>query len=338
MRKLVLFLSLCILLYPLSAVEQTVSCTQVTVLPRDVYVGDEMEVRCTFSCDVPLLGDDQVYAPVPAVDAENFTIESITLQKSGSSYMLSLLCRAWTYGSLKLPPIPVSVVQNGEADGDEQENGVRIVVGVEEDILPEVIYVDVPEVTVKSIVEYTGASELRPVMGPILVPGTMWVVYVLSILLVTVITIVIVILVRMKSFRRKVKEAADAVVVFERYHSLRGRMKKLMKTRKEIPDAVFAKIVSRSVREFLSARFVYNFMAETPAGVVTSFERITGGIFSVEASMAVQGLSDILLRCDYIRFSGDTSEKGVLTQEERISICSSVLNDSECLRKDVPDV
>ena len=57
-------------------------------------------------------------------------------------------------------------------------------------------------------------------------------------------------------------------------------------------------------------------------------------LFAVEVGEAVQELSEVLVRCDYIRFSGDEGANGVLSAEERVRICVTVINAAVCLEKD----
>ena len=45
-------------------------------------------------------------------------------------------------------------------------------------------------------------------------------------------------------------------------------------------------------------------------------------------------MSEVLVRCDYVRFAGDSGENGVISVEERAQICSNVTNAAVCLEKD----
>ena len=329
MRKFrLIFLTLlfsCLLVWGTFAEDIIISEMQTVVLPRDVFVGDEMEIRCTFSCDVALLPENVLSSDITMDDIPDMTVKSVSLQRAGSSYMLSMLCIPWSLGDIEIPPILIYGEADETSDTESDDSGT-----IEEDR----IFLDVPAVTIKSIVNYTGASDLRPSKAPLLIPGTTWVIYILSIIGITVIVTLVIILIKFRSFRKKVHAVVSACLVVKNYHSLKYQLRKLMKGKKPVTDAQFADIVSHLIREYISCRFAYNFRSETPAGVVAAFESITCGLFSVEVGEAVQELSDVLIRCDYIRFSDDDGENGVLSAEERVRICVSVINAAVCLEKD----
>ena len=329
MRKFrLIFLTLffsCLLVCGAFAEDIVITEMQTVVLPRDVFVGDEMEIRCTFSCDVDLLPENDFSSDIKMDDIPDMTVKSVSLQRAGASYMLSMLCIPWSLGDIEIPPI---LLYGKSEENNDNEN--------DSSSIPEEtrIFLDVPAVTIKSIVNYTGASDLRPSKAPLLIPGTTWVIYILSIIGITVLVTLVIILIKFRSFRKKVHAVVSACLVVKNYHSLKYQLRKLMKGKKPVTDAQFADIVSHLIREYISCRFAYNFRSETPAGVVEAFERITCGLFSVEVGEAVQELAEVLIRCDYIRFSGDAGENGALSAEERVHICVSVINAAVCLEKD----
>lgn len=298
---------------PVFAEDVVISDVQVTVLPRDIFVGDDMEIRCTFSYDTPLVPDGLLSIALSACEIQDMTVREVTLQKSDSSYMLSMICVPWILGAIDIPPLLVS---EHSADTETQ------------------VFLDIPDITVKSIVGYTGVSELRPSKAPLLVPGTTWVIYILSALCLVILVAVVVVIVRFRFVRRKVKQIVSTALIVKNYHSLRYQMKKLVKAKNPVSDREYADIVSHLIREYISCRFAYNFRAETAKGVVEAFDRISCGLFSVETGESVQVLSEVLSRCDYIRFAGDKGEAGSLPVEERREICSSVINAAHCLEKD----
>ena len=317
----------------LFAEDIVISEMQTVVLPRDVFVGDEMEIRCTFSCEAPLLADgvfSMDIAPETLSDMADMTVKSVTLQRAGSSYMLSMLCVPWSLGDIEIPPVLLYESEEVATSATNEETSEEEVVEVEKTR----IFLDIPAVTIKSIVTYTGASDLRPSKAPLLIPGTTWVIYILSIIGIIILVTLVVILIRFRSFRKKVHAVVTACLVVKNYHSLKYQLRKLMKGKKPVTDIQFADIVSHLIREYISFRFSYNFRSETPAGIVEAFERITVGLFSVEAGEAIQVLSEVLMRCDYIRFSGDDGEAGKFSVDERIRICSSVIEAAVCLEKD----
>ncbi len=313
-KKLLTLLIVILFLVPgMFAEDVYISDMQTTVLPRDVFVGDEMEVRCTFSCETPLMPEDVLSVELTVGEIKDMTVRSVTLQKAGSSYMLSMLCVSWALGGIDIPPILIS-----EHSGDGET----------------AVYLDIPEITVKSLVGYMGVSELRPVKAPLLIPGTTWVIYFLSVLGIVFLVVIVVIIVKFRSFRKKVNEVVTSVISVKNYHSLRYHMKRLVKSRKPVSDKQYADMVSHLLREYISCRFAYNFRSETPKGIVEAFERISCGLFSVETGEAVQVISEVLVRCDYVRFSGDEGESGCLSAEERAQLCGSVIDAAACLEKD----
>ena len=145
---LTLFFS-CLLVCGTFAEDIVISEMQTVVLPRDVFVGDEMEIRCTFSCDVDLLPENAFSTDIKMDDIPDMTVKSVSLQRAGASYMLSMLCIPWSLGDIEIPPI--LLYGKSEENNDNESDSSSI---PEE----ERIFLDVPAVTIKSIVNYTGAS------------------------------------------------------------------------------------------------------------------------------------------------------------------------------------
>ena len=150
------------------AFSQTLLNESFSVVPKDIYIGDLVEIRYNFSTNINLLEQQDVKISFP----ENLKYEILTSSLSGDNgnYTLEISCIPWETGTIDLPKIELS---------EYIEN------------LSTSFAIDVPSFTVLSIVERTNKKNLQSVAAPVLIPGTTWFIYFVIILCLLLISLFI---------------------------------------------------------------------------------------------------------------------------------------------------
>ena len=223
-------------------VAQTMYNQTVTVLPKEVFLGDEMEIRYSFSTNVELIGNEDGVIKIEAPVMDSATIKNIELVGHNGNYILSVQCVPWIVGMLDIPPIDIAPFTSTIS-------------------VPFIL--DIPPVTIETIVEKTQKKDLRPVRPPIVIPGTTWILYGLIFLGILLVILLIVILIRIKNVKAGLSSFFERIFSSRNYRRTIKKIKKLSRTAKKISDSDFAKEASFIIRKYFSIRFVHNFEAET---------------------------------------------------------------------------
>ena len=290
---------------------------RVSVMPKDVYVGDEAEIRFEFSFAEKLFEGDspslnvQAFTDVsdmsdvsPGSRSENeelkrifftddYTIQSMRLKGSPPSYVLSIVFIPWKTGEIDMSAFDLSPVL-----------GLSV----------RPFLTDIPPVHIQSITEKTGEKQLRPVKGPIIIPGTTYAVFAFCAVLLLFFAVVTALFIRFALIR------GFFHAFFERMfssHSFRAVCRELLfleKRGQALPAGVFCTRLSHLVRRYLENRFSYPFTAKTSAELVPAFSEFFAYSASERSYAYMQDLYEVCVRCDYIRFSGES----VFSREERI--------------------
>ena len=295
------------LFFALSAVTCTMLFAQtrrVTVLPKEVYVGDSMEIRYMFSAETKILEDSMEYLVVQPPEMKDCTIQKMTVARFGTEYMLSVHCIPWSPGVLDIPPVTLPVVT---------------------EFSDEPCVVDVPPVIIQSIVEHTQKKDLRPVKAPLVIPGTTWLIYGLSIFAVVAVVLLVLLFIHIKGAYRRVRYFISLIGETLNYKSFRRKIKRLMRRQEKYDSVSFALVFSKYIKKYISNRFKHPFESETTSGVRNVLFERYNGLWSKKCSEAASSVADILLRCDSVRFSGDETGLAELPAGERKLLCQRML-------------
>ena len=309
--------TLCVLSFFLCAAVLFALDGRVSVMPKDVYVGDEAEIRFEFSFAEKLFEGDspslnvQAFTDVSDMSdvssgsrseneelkriffTDDYTIQSMRLKGSPPSYVLSIVFIPWKTGEIDMNAFDLSPVL-----------GLSV----------RPFLTDIPPVHIQSITEKTGEKQLRPVKGPIIIPGTTYAVFAFCAVLLLFFAVVTALLIRFALIRGFFQ------AFFERMfssHSFRAVCRELLfleKRGQALPSGVFCTRLSRLIRSYLENRFSYPFTAKTSSELVPAFSEFFAHSASERSYAYMQDLYEVCARCDYIRFSGES----VFSREERI--------------------
>lgn len=308
-----------------------------TVIPRDVFIGDEMEIRYSFSSSLELLPSETDSLLLDVPDSDDVTVLGVMLTKEAARYVLTARCIGWRTGSVQLPEIVL--VKGTDTAGENDvaaESGTVAGDGVaepdEEAVKePEPSFsVKIPPVIIQSVVEYTGKTDLQSARPPIVIPGTTWIIYAIIILCVILFVILIIILLRFNAFKSRFFAVFSSVLIARNYRLLRRRLKRFLKRYLKVDTEQFATELAHFIRGYMSVRFKTDFSSVTASEFVSVFADAMNFTGSPESFGATEVIADILLRCDYVRFSGDTGVSGTFTEEERSKLCSDFLTAVAC--------
>ncbi|HZK19745.1 MAG TPA: hypothetical protein VFC68_03360 [Treponemataceae bacterium] len=319
MKKLVFFVVITQFLFIARA-------QSVSLIPPEVFVADTAEIRYTFSCVYPLCslqaplklsGADFTTAAwkneaIIALEAlKNFDVLSAILIKNDDTdnYTFIVEIVPWITGALDIPPFDV----------------VSVFKKADSSLTYPALIIDIPPVSIKSILTKTQKTTIQAPAGPLVIPGTTWIVYLVVIIVIILFFLLVLALLRFKHIQKWVLTIQHRLFLSKNY---RRTVKKLMALQKNIfrsGPKFFAVEVSGEIRQYLQNRFGVHFTAIETSKLYSTLDEITAGTASKTALTAMEDLQAVCFRLDYIKFSRiDESvfEDDFKTMIE--SVCSSI--------------
>lgn len=287
---------------------------EVTLLPKEVYIGDTAEYRCVIQPAIDLLPADTDKVSLTVTDdirsllkkssaaysifSENTekvaVVKSLELQKTENGYVLRIYFTPWVPGELSLGTVDVSVfpeiatyLKIGENTGEQAT-----------------VLVTLPPVHISYLSEKLGEWELKPSAAPILFPGSIYVIYGMIILCIVFLILAIILLTHLKQIKTFASQLSVNVRLAKNYKSAKKMLKKLKKV--ELSEGEFAATLEGIIRRYLEGRFKHPFTAAAASEVELLFDTIFVGLLSPEQSDIVEGIAGILYRCDYVRYAPDS--------------------------------
>ncbi|MCQ2611660.1 MAG: hypothetical protein MJ169_07905 [Treponema sp.] len=295
--------------------------TQV-LLPVEVFVGDQAEIRCTFRSAIDFFpGEEHVDRKElanPFVGLEDtFSVVRSQLIREDMQYSLSVYIIPWKTGIIEFPTFNLN-----KALGIVNEDGTD----------EATFSISFEPIEIKSIVEKTGNSQMMPPVPPIIVPGTTYVIFGLVVLAVIILIFLLRFLLKFQQIRRSwhnylmsraYKKNADAAV---------KKIKKLNKNTK-ISDAEFCQELQAIVRAYLEFRFDRRFTAISSGAVRQVFKQICADDIPDDIEEAVEDISAMFVRTDYIRYAHDSIDsqlyppsehQALLVKDERKTLSNQI--------------
>ncbi|MDY5884837.1 MAG: hypothetical protein SPJ44_00790 [Treponema sp.] len=337
MKKLFLCLLSFFILASISFSQDSEGVSQV-ILPIDVYVGDHAEIRYTFRSAIDFFpgetGVEHKDLENPFVGLEeNFSVVKAELYRNDMEYTVRFVIVPWKVGTISFPGFNLN-----KALGIKPEENTLT---EEADAEPEFIVALYP-VQIKSIVEKTDNRQMMPPVPPIIIPGTTYVIFLLILAAIIVLILFFRILLKFNSIRKKwllylqkrayKKNADDAV----------KKIKRLLKTSK-VTDIEFCSSMQAITRQYLDFRFDFRFSAISSSSIPAVFEKICAGQIPSEISEAVDNITSMFIRTDYIRYAHDSIDsqlyppqehQAALIKNERRQLVQMILNAIEAFESD----
>ncbi len=266
--------------------------TRQMVLPKRIFVGDTAELHYTFNSNVDFFPNEETLDEKPLIfeklpfdfDNEDFTLQKAMIQKNGLLYTVVLIFTPWKVGILDFPQFDLLSAVFGNS------NSVPFLI-------------DPQPIEISSIITKDEDSSFRGIKGPLLFPGTIYVIYAAVVLFVVILIFVLHTILKWqeisagfrqkKILRKYAKNARNALRQF----------KKLEKNSLRINDVAFCLAVQQIFRYYLTVRFGRKFDALSTEQISSAFEELTGGAMSDFLRENVSSVQEIFRRADYIRFA-----------------------------------
>jgi hypothetical protein len=281
---------------------QTLMNETLTVLPKDVYIGDIIEIRYSFTTNINLT--DNLTVDIQLPENPDYDILSMKLIGNDGSYQFVISCIPWKVGSLDLPKIDLSKYSQS---------------------LTTSFAIDIPSITVQSIVKKTGTNEIRPVASPLLIPGTTWLIYIFIFLIIIFLSLTIYLLIHTKKVISFWNNYIQNRISKKNLKKTVKQIKKLNKKSAKYDDSNFAKQLSIITRQFLTTRFKHNFHSVVSSKIWFEINNIFQDTLPDFIEDKVFVVSSVLERCDYIRFSGGKEEDSSFSFVERSSLSENLI-------------
>lgn len=290
--------------------------TEQVLIPRQVYIADRAEIRCSFDSDADFLRKEVAQKGIVQLSLDSFTseldtsgyeIKNMQIQSVGANkYTATITFSAWKTGNIQLPDYDI-----GKALG-LQENLYAI------KFLPEEIV---------SITQTQSISSLREINSPLLLPGTTYKIY--GIAAFTVIFIIV--LIRLIVKRNSVAFFIRNRILIHKYNkNKRFTMRKLLRLRDlKLKDSECATEIQRIMRLYLEFRFDYPFTRTVSSQMMKAFYNATKNLIDGKKETACEDISQIFIRTDFIRYSSDAS----FENDEKDGIIGRLLNDIEDIER-----
>lgn len=251
------------------------------LLPRDVYVGDVAELVFYHEIAVP----DQIRESGVTVSGDHFTdtdeyhIEEVSLTWQGSAAEIRIRFVSWKTGVIELPPI---------------DSGYGII--------------EVPPVTIASIVDRDGITSPAPARSPLLIPGTTWMLYglVLGVLLCVGVALFFADRVRQWYLAGPAKRSAA-----RRYRNFLHTARILSRRRQKADPIWWYGKLSYAIKWYLGLYFSADgssLLSRTGTELVTyvkNLETDDAGSESVDQAAGI--LEELFMDIDRVRFGGTES-------------------------------
>ena len=312
LRRLLLKACVLLSLFSLSPVFAQNSGVVQILMPKTVYTGDRCELKYVFHSDADLFSDNitgqvtsfmELNAQWPSFDkfSDKCFIQNVELERSGFEYTLTLSFIPWKAGVIDFAAFDLAGLIRYTVDPEKPGTGA-------------VFLIDFEPITVNSISEKLGIDSIQPSSGPAVVPGTVWILAVLAFVFIAVCAVIFLIIIRLPDLLRL---TANSRAVFRRKRICKKTVKllrKLLKSKKS--DMEFCQELKDIVTDYLCSRFDKGFNVLTTKEIYIKFREICCDSLTENQEGAAQCFTEVLSRCDYIRFAAGSIDAARQPAEE----------------------
>ena len=253
--------------------------TEQHLLPKEIFVGDNAELRISFSNPQELQIASQIENTNP-----DFLIKNIRLESDANNYTAIIEFVPWKQGEIILPAFNLVSTEEKKANTIE--------------IQPEAI-------EVASILAKTNSNQIRPQKGAMLIPGTNWILYLFVISGIVIFVGIFFLLVKLpglifgyKNFLKKLRLKKNASKAIK-------KIRKLFKSK--VSDKDFASDLQKILRLYLEGRYSEKFSTCTSSELPKKFMDVTQGLLSDEIYSQMEKFYSLFYRTDFIRYSAQAN-------------------------------
>lgn len=279
-------------------VSENASEVSQSLLPMEVFVGDQAELRYSFRSAVDFFPNADLVME-EKIDISKFpfrnlynslTIKSAYFSRNDMEYVISLQIVPWRPGIIEFPPFDLFSVLS-LSDKDKNKN-------ISYSILFEPI-------EIKSIVEKTNLRDMQPPAPPFIIPGTTYVLFALLLAALIVFALLLRALIKFGDIRRWFKHMSIRRAYRKNSAIAIKKIKRLFRNKK-ISDIDFCAGLQNITRAYLDFRFDYPFKSASAHAIRDGFSKICLGDIPDSIAYSVEDLTSMFIRTDYIRYAHDS--------------------------------
>lgn len=274
--------------------------TQQVLVPKQVYIGDRAELRCTFSTSAKIKAEGFC----GELDYNQYDIKDVKLQPSGvNTYTLTIAFVPWRTGDIIIPDYRLSE----EVSSDE-------------------MIIHFNPVNIVSLTQKDSITTLRDSASPLLLPGTIYKLYGSLIAAILVLIVGIRLIVKHKDVAFFITRLVSSA---KNNSNRRRTIKQLGKIAKntQLSDNESAAEIQKTLRTYLEKRFDYPFSKTVSSELSAAFTKLTGGLLSEEKQDAYDDIVIAFVRTDYIRYSSASK----FNDDEKPALVKKLINDIETI-------
>lgn len=305
-RNFILIFFLLFLTFSLSA--QATQDLQIA-FPKTAFTGDTVEIKYIFHSDANIFPDEffkssakfsmRTDYDIFENHKDDFALKEIFLEKLGSDYTLTMKIVPWEPGYLLLPAFNLSALAQFSAKKNADESDFFM---NSSNFAP--FMVSLKPIQINSIAEKYKSVDFQAQAAPQLLPGTSLYLAVMILFYLFLIFTVIFLLLKFSVAAKGIEKIKYLFSLKKNSRKTAKKLKKLLKNSEKIQDdKEFARIFQQILRDYLNKRFSRDFSSIPTNALYSEFLEIACGELSEIQENAVELLTEIFFRTDYVRYS-----------------------------------
>lgn len=313
MRKVFLAAVVCLLLPFLCPSEET----SFTLIPVEFFAGDEVRALYSF------ISNDAFLVSLTEKSSYSFSAENLftsagfdcdctgvqvsrnTSTTQTNSYTITITFFPFKPGKIDLPPFDLAQLIVMSVQSEKKLTSYSS------------IHIDLPPFDVLPILSRYPSDSLRPPKGPVIIPGTTYVLYGLAALLVVIIGLALYAGLKFEKIRTKISSLYHNLFISVNLRQSFRSLRRLQKKESDMSPSEFAQAITTIIRSFLERRFYLPFSCACTDELQLLFNERFKDVYTEEQHDAVHRLYELFLRCDFIRFSCVQKDTHTLSTDER---------------------
>lgn len=269
--------------------------SQQILLPKQVYIADKAELRCSFTTDSEVIRNETLKSNSINLSKTHFTndldyskyeINTITLTNTGAnSYTLTIDFIPWQTGEIVFPDYDIGLALNSNQ-----------------------YMLKFNSIKINSIVEENNVSSIKEISSPLLLPGTTYKIYGIIIAFLVAIILIIRLIIKHKELSFFIQTK----ILQHKYNKNKKLTIKKLNTINDDntqSDRNTAANIQQIIRNYLEIRFDYPFTRTVTSDLLNGFYERTNHLIKNEKEDAFIGIANTFIRTDFIRYSDNASFK-----------------------------
>ncbi len=284
------------------------SVSQIMV-PKEIFIGDAGQLQYSFRTQADFfafLNPSLVSENELRLNFENFdfllekdscTIKDAVLFRNGSNYNLCITLIPWKTGRIEFKEFDLLSVCSGK-----ESSKFRLMINLN-------------PIQIPSLSEKLGVSNMRSPLPPITLPGTKYLLWLAIFLVILFFVLAAFVIIKLQKIVKKIRFVKNKIGFYRNAKSVKHRLTKLLKQKSNLDDSAFAMEWQKIMRSYLDFRFGAGFASVTGSKIAVYILKITGNLAGEKEFDAIEELSSIFIRTDYIRFASGSIDSQLLPAE-----------------------